>query len=457
MALRNQEHVLLIGDTQRQMYGALAQALPGAGITSVSNYFDGIAELSANGYTAVLAAAEPIERRPEAAVRTLRQLAGEGRLLLFGHPTLEPLARKMLDFGCDDYLVSPAGVTELQQMFGSPPLRLSHSPGEADDDMGVTRPAPPLTARLGMPLADILLDALLLHPQAAPDAALATINAQLGPAMRLARLAAGEAAPAAADGMMLLTHAVRMNNQDAGLLCLMMPRDEEEPAGRHFLSQLAHLFGKLTTLQDRHNRLQRLAITDDLTGLYNGRYFRHFLTKIIERARTRMFPVTLLLFDIDNFKSYNAQYGHGVGDEILKQTASLMRRCVRDHDLVARISGDEFAVVFWEKDGPRQPREAGTGPAATAPGMTGRPPQTPQLIIDRFRKLLATQTFGGLGAAGQGRLTISGGLAVFPYHAADVQSLIHAADHALMFQAKQSGKNSFSLVGEDDLNLPPEL
>ena len=99
---------------------------------------------------------------------------------------------------------------------------------------------------------------------------------------------------------------------------------------------------------------QRLAITDDLTGIYNGRYFRHFLARIIEKARTLRFPVTLLLFDIDNFKSYNDRYGHGVGDEILRQTAALMRRCCRPHDLVARISGDEFAVVFWEKEGPRQ-------------------------------------------------------------------------------------------------------
>ncbi len=96
-----------------------------------------------------------------------------------------------------------------------------------------------------------------------------------------------------------------------------------------------------------------LAITDELTGLYNGRYFRHFLSRIIERGRAMRFPVTLLLFDIDDFKKYNDKFGHGVGDEILSQTATLMRRCCRDHDLVARIGGDEFAVVFWEKEGPR--------------------------------------------------------------------------------------------------------
>src|SRR5688572_2823615 len=99
------ERVLLIGDPQREVHASLMQALPGAQITPVGDYFDAIAELSTSQYTAVLASAEPIERRPEAAVRTLRELAGDGRVILFGHPTLEPLSRKMLNFGADDYII----------------------------------------------------------------------------------------------------------------------------------------------------------------------------------------------------------------------------------------------------------------------------------------------------------------------------------------------------------------
>jgi GGDEF domain-containing protein len=260
----------------------------------------------------------------------------------------------------------------------------------------------------------------------------------------------------ARDDSITLRHAVRMNGEDMAGLCLTLPRDGQEngdeSAGRHFLAQLAHLMGKIVTLEDRHTRLQKLAITDELTGLYNGRYFRHFLTRIIEKARSLRFPVTLLLFDIDNFKKYNDQYGHGVGDEILRQTAALMRRCCRDHDLVARISGDEFAVVFWEKEGPRQPRESQPreGKPIAAPG---RPPQSVMFILDRFRRLLSLPDFSNLGKTGKGTLTISGGLAVFPYDASDVDALIEAADRALMFGAKQGGKNSISLVGQDD--TPP--
>src|SRR3954452_20582808 len=121
MLTLDHERILLIGDRDRQMHSALTQVLPGAHVTAVPTYFDGIVELNSGGYTTVLAAAEPIERRPEAAVRALRDMAGEGRVLLFGHPTLEPLNRKMLDFGCDDYVVTPVSPAEIQQMFGSPP------------------------------------------------------------------------------------------------------------------------------------------------------------------------------------------------------------------------------------------------------------------------------------------------------------------------------------------------
>src|SRR5439155_2773519 len=109
-----------------------------AQVTSVHGVFDGIAELSSGAYTAVLAAAEPIERRPEAAVRTLRQLAGKARLMLFGHPTLEPLSRKMLSFGVDDYLITPGDPEELQQMFGAPPLKMT--PEEADETVDASAP-----------------------------------------------------------------------------------------------------------------------------------------------------------------------------------------------------------------------------------------------------------------------------------------------------------------------------
>ena len=282
------------------------------------------------------------------------------------------------------------------------------------------------------------------HPQDPASAAIKQINSHLTPERKLTFDPLGGAPAETGDELVTLSSVVRGGDVQ-GAVHLTQPKDLDAGPSRHFLSQIAQLLGKLIVLQDRHNGLQRLAITDELTGISNGRYFKHFLNRIVERARQMRFPVTLLLFDIDNFKKYNDQYGHGMGDEILKQTASLMKRCSRDHDMVARISGDEFAVVFWDKEGPRQPREP------QPPTSSGsRVPQNIKTILQRFQRLVASSDFTGLGTHGKGELTISGGLAVFPYDANDAASLIEAADRALMFGAKQQGKNSIHLVGGDD-------
>ena len=445
MVRLSQERVLLIGDARREVQAAILQAAPGAQVTPVATVFDGIAELAApsagtgGGYTTVIAAVEPIERRPEAAVRTLRELARDARLILFGHPTLELLSRKMMQFGCDDYIVTPASAGEVGQIFGTPRLRLSEA---APDDVGAAlegeeedaKPQAAADAFSSVPLADLLLDALVQHPHDAATAAVRAIHAQLAPRMALSYRRAGASAggpPAPREDQVVLTQTVRSHGEEAGTLYLLLGADEDPSAARHALSQMAHLLGKVAGLQDRHNGLQKLAITDELTGLYNARYFRHFLLRIIDKARAMHFPVTLLLFDIDDFKKYNDRFGHGVGDEILRQVAALMKRCTRDHDLVARIGGDEFAVVFWDKEGPRQPKEP-------RPGIVpSRPPQTPQEIFKRFQRLIASEDFSMLGTSGKGVLGVSAGLAVFPY------------------EAKRSGKNTLFIVGTDDPTSPP--
>jgi GGDEF domain-containing protein len=441
------ERVLLIGDTQHEVEGAVLEAVPTAQVTSVPTLFDGIAELAGGRFTTVLAAAEPLERRPEAAVRNLREMAGDARVLLFGHPTLEILSRKMLQFGCDDYVITPAAAAEFRQILGNLPLRLTQavegqSPGQAEPEPGdPTGAAASALSRL--PMSELLLDAMLNHPQDAPAAAVSEINARVAPTMELRLGRPGEPAPEAPQGRLLLSTSLRATTEDAGALHLTIPAGEDEAAARHALGQVAQLVAKLCALQDRHNRLQKLAITDELTGLYNGRYFRHFLSLIIERARKMHFPVTLLLFDIDDFKKYNDQNGHAIGDEILKQAAALMRRCTRQHDLVARIGGDEFAVVFWDKEGPRQPKDP-------KPGVTSRPPVEPLQVFERFRGLISSEEFPLLGQTGKGVLTVSAGLAVFPYEASNPTELIQEADRRLMLGAKRSGKNSVFIVGTDD-------
>jgi GGDEF domain-containing protein len=435
--------VLLIGDRDRQVQDALVSAVPDAEIVRAASVFDGITHLHDRSFAAVLSSVEPIERRPEPAVRALRELAGNARLLLFGHTTLEPLSRKMLEFGCDDYFLTPADPAELRAIFNAEPL--AHTPAvsampESNGSLGHPGDQSCLDVT-GLPVAELMLDAMLAAPQGCTQSAVAALRNGLGD--RLPIRYSKTDAPAGT-----LSHPIRNSTKVVGHLVLDRVAGECSPHDRHVLAQLAMLLGKVASLEERHARLQRLAITDDLTGLFNARYFNHFLERMLEKARVRRFPVTLLLFDIDNFKKYNDTYGHGVGDEILRQTGSLMRKCVRDHDFVARMGGDEFAVVFWEKDGPRTPRTmAGAPQPPPTPGHS-RLPTTPMIIASRFRRLLGTSQFSALGALGRGTLTISGGMSVFPYDAQTPQGLIEAADRALMFGAKRAGKNSIALVGD---------
>ena len=192
-------------------------------------------------------------------------------------------------------------------------------------------------------------------------------------------------------------------------------------------------------------QLEKLATEDDLTELKNRRYIWEFSRQIIEQARSGNGRVTLLVFDIDNFKHYNDVYGHSAGDEVLRQAAVLMRRCCRGHDVVGRIGGDEFAVVFWDEPRPSE----GLGERRSA---TAEHPKEAMFIAERFRGELKNAELHLLGPEGKGVLTISGGLASFPRDGSTMQQLFGQADKALL-EAKRSGKNRIYLVGRPDSDI----
>ena len=209
--------------------------------------------------------------------------------------------------------------------------------------------------------------------------------------------------------------------------------------------------GLATTIDTRTKRkielLEKLATEDDLTGLKNRRYIWEFSRQIIERAREENGRVTLLAFDIDDFKRYNDAYGHRAGDEVLKQAAVLMRRCCRQHDVVGRIGGDEFAVVFWD-----DPSRQMVGTEAERRSAMADHPKEAIFIAKRFVRELGKAELPLLGPGGKGVLTISGGLASFPRDGSTAQELFQRADEALL-EAKRSGKNRIYLVGKPQSNI----
>ena len=158
--------------------------------------------------------------------------------------------------------------------------------------------------------------------------------------------------------------------------------------------------------------------------------------------------VSLFVFDIDDFKHYNDTYGHPIGDMVLKQAATMMKRCCREHDIIGRIGGDEFAVIFWdcpvEGSGGSISQQAKSERRVSA----GEHPHEAFFMSERFRKQISSTELTFLGTGGKGELTISGGLASFPRDGLNTEELFVQADKA-MLEAKRSGKNRIYLIGSE--------
>ncbi|XHC25922.1 GGDEF domain-containing protein [Phycisphaerales bacterium ac7] len=207
-----------------------------------------------------------------------------------------------------------------------------------------------------------------------------------------------------------------------GYLCDAAQRTDPSELKVHAL-WLSHWIA----LAEQQRQLREAAFTDSLTGAWNRRYFDRYLENCLAEAARNRQPVTILLFDVDDFKNFNDQHGHAVGDEILRATVRLLKTCVRPEDRVCRIGGDEFAVVFYQPDGPR---EAGSSQ-----------PTSIFEIARRFQKRVQTEEFRVLGTCSPGPLAISGGLATFPWDGRTPSELLGAADR-LLIESKSAGKNA---------------
>lgn len=200
--------------------------------------------------------------------------------------------------------------------------------------------------------------------------------------------------------------------------------------GARVLKEHAAWLGSWLRLEQQQRALRLAAFTDELTGAWNRRYFSRFLDAAIDQARSARRTLTLLYFDIDDFKGYNDRYGHAAGDEILMETVRLLESVIRPGDKVCRIGGDEFVVIFYEPKGPRDPGSS--------------PPESIYQLATRFQQQICTHRFPKLGDNACGTLTVSGGLASFPWDGADGDSLLSVADE-LALKSKRSGKNVITL------------
>jgi len=184
------------------------------------------------------------------------------------------------------------------------------------------------------------------------------------------------------------------------------------------VGSLTEVFNDMVArLRSGREELQRLSLTDDLTGLYNRRYLMETLATEVRRSRRLQHSFAILIADIDHFKQYNDTVGHLAGDEMLRRVAHVLRESTREVDCVARYGGEEFVVML---------PETGVDEAAET--------------AERIRDRVAREALAG------GTITLSVGVAEFPTHGDTPESVISSADAAL-YQAKREGRNRMVRAG----------
>ncbi len=169
-------------------------------------------------------------------------------------------------------------------------------------------------------------------------------------------------------------------------------------------------------VEDEKSRLEKLAITDYLTGVYNVRYFYHHIIEEFNRSERYVFPISCVMLDIDYFKKINDEFGHRTGDQVLKEFAGLLKRNSRKSDVLARYGGEEFIILM--------PQTSLEGALAEA---------------ERIRQSVKDHKFRSI--KNKRNITVSIGLSYFPHPAVKTHDeLITFADNAL-FDAKNSGRD----------------
>ena len=168
-------------------------------------------------------------------------------------------------------------------------------------------------------------------------------------------------------------------------------------------------------------KMWTLAITDELTGLYNRRYFFLRIREEIQRAERYDKPMCVVMLDLDGFKELNRNHGHLIGDEILQQVCAVVRRNLRAVDIAARYGGDEIVVILPE--------------TSVAAGFS---------IITRLQVAISEEVFVGHNGVPV-QLSLCAGIAQFPGDAGTPDDLIHRADVALL-EAKAAGSGRVLLA-----------
>lgn len=239
----------------------------------------------------------------------------------------------------------------------------------------------------------------------------------------------GAEAPEYADTLLAQKVNVPLKTEDKTIGVIALNGLPVDDAARRMLLALADLAATAIAKTRLYERTQMLAMTDDLTGLYNRRGFFEFGQREFERARRFGRPLSCVMFDIDHFKNVNDSYGHNTGNQVLADLATNSREALREVDLLGRYGGEEFVVLL-----PESGIEGGLNAA------------------ERLRQRIASALFK-TGRADL-HLTISLGVAVLNELDTSLPHLIERADQAL-YSAKRNGRNRACLWSEPEAAPAP--
>jgi diguanylate cyclase (GGDEF)-like protein len=234
-------------------------------------------------------------------------------------------------------------------------------------------------------------------------------------------LETGEPCEATVDGVGALSHPMRRGDdvhaRVSGVVSVARRDRPFSVAERELFHYLAEQAAVSIENVGLHETVERQAVTDELTGLFNRRRFQEAMATEVERSKRFGQPVGLVLLDLDDFKAVNDTYGHQQGDLVLREVARVLRETSREIDEPARYGGEELAVVL---------------PGTDLEGAYN--------LAERVRagiEELALPLLDGEGTLG---VTASFGVATLPGSADDMRELVAAADEAL-YRAKRAGKN----------------
>jgi len=180
-------------------------------------------------------------------------------------------------------------------------------------------------------------------------------------------------------------------------------------------------------LRDKAGEYEQLSITDPLTGLLNRRYIEKRLTEEINRSERTGDPVSFMMLDVDEFKSYNDRYGHPAGYDALQLIGQILTENLRGADVAARFGGEEFSVLLPETSA-----------------------EEAENIAERIRRHVEETKFA------KRKVTVSIGIGTFGGVANNADNLKRASDRAL-YAAKNDGRNNVKIFNESTMNLDDDI